>query len=101
MGILNIIAYSRFKFGTCSVITIVKAWSWEKKLMKILVVDDNPNDAELVKYALKPDFPQAEFTIVTEEKDFQPMVDKDEYSLVLTDYFLGWTDGFTIFRNIH
>ena len=69
--------------------------------MKILVVDDNPNDAELVKHALKPDFPQAEFTIVTQEKDLQPMVDKDEYSLVLTDYFLGWTGGFTIFRNIH
>ncbi len=68
--------------------------------MKFLVVDDNINDANLAVRALSREFPDALYTVTTTEKDFESALNQDGYSLVLTDYYIGWTDGFNVFKNI-
>ncbi len=68
--------------------------------MKCLVVDDNINDVNLAVRALSQEFPDATYTVTTTEEDFKSALNSDGYSLVLTDYYIGWTDGFNVFKNV-
>jgi signal transduction histidine kinase len=64
--------------------------------MRVLIVDDNPDDRELASRALKQAFPDAEFHAMASEEDFRRALEEDRFDLAITDYALRWTTGMEI-----
>lgn len=64
--------------------------------MKILLVDDNPFDRELVGRLLQRAFPEAELAPCESLDEFHTGLAAGEPSLVVTDYSLQWADGLKI-----
>jgi two-component sensor histidine kinase len=67
-----------------------------------LVVDDNPDDRELVKREISAVFPDATFREEgTDWAGFEAALgDASAYDLVTTDYALRWTDGIAVLRRV-
>ena len=64
-----------------------------KMLLKILHLEDNPNDAELVKETLVADNPDCKIIRVDNREDFEMELDRGEYDLIISDYKLPSFDG--------
>lgn len=61
--------------------------------MKFLIVDDNPDDRELIIHELKKEYREAAYFEVFRRRDFETALAAGDYDLVFTDYRLNWTDG--------
>lgn len=61
--------------------------------MKFLIVDDNPDDRELIIHELKKEYGEAAYFEVFRRRDFETALAAGDYDLVFTDYRLNWTDG--------
>jgi len=70
--------------------------------MHVLVLDDNPDDRELVKREISAVFPDASFRDDgTDWARFEAALgDASAYDLVITDYALRWTDGIAVLRRV-
>ncbi|RME39101.1 MAG: PAS domain S-box protein [Thermoflexia bacterium] len=68
--------------------------------MKILLVDDNPADRELVRRRLRAEFPDATFTEVARQGDLDQALEQGDFDLVLTDYYLHWSDGLRVLAQV-
>lgn len=66
--------------------------------MKFLVVDDNPDDRELIIQELTGSLGDVEYIEVIRRADFERAMDRGGFDLVLTDYRLNWTDGISILK---
>lgn len=66
--------------------------------LKILLVDDNPNDRFLVIRELGREFPSPQVTEITEQEGFNLALQSGSFDLVITDYQLCWSDGLAILR---
>jgi two-component sensor histidine kinase len=70
--------------------------------MRVLILDDNPDDRELVKREIRALFPDA--ALVEEGNDWPGFVaalgDGSGYDLVTTDYALRWTDGIKVLTHV-
>jgi PAS domain S-box-containing protein len=64
----------------------------EKKL-RILNLEDNPNDTELIKEILEDGGIECEITRVEEEEDFRAACNKGGFDIVLADFNLPSYDG--------
>jgi PAS domain S-box-containing protein len=63
---------------------------------RILMVDDNPDDRMLIRRALVREFPEVEIIEVGDPKSLAAALDDGPFDLVITDYGLGFTDGFAL-----
>ena len=63
---------------------------------RILMVDDNPDDRMLIRRALLREFPELEITEVGDPDSLARALDDGPFDLVITDYGLGFTDGFAL-----
>ena len=63
---------------------------------RILMVDDNPDDRMLIRRALVREFPELEIVEVGDPVTLARALDQGPYDLVITDYGLGFTDGFAL-----
>jgi two-component system, cell cycle sensor histidine kinase and response regulator CckA len=63
---------------------------------RILMVDDNPDDRLLIRRALTREFPDLEITEVGDPVTLARAVESGPFDLVITDYGLGFTDGFAL-----
>jgi PAS domain S-box-containing protein len=60
---------------------------------KILHLEDNPSDAELVRELLLRQWPDCEVKLVATREDFTSALDAGGYDLVLSDFSLGQFNG--------
>ncbi len=63
---------------------------------RILMVDDNPDDRMLIRRALVREFPELEIIEVGDPDSLARALDDGPFDLVITDYGLGFTDGFSL-----
>ena len=71
--------------------------------MRILIIDDNPDDRALARRALERDFPGLQVTEIPDAPGFERMLDAapiDRFDAVITDFHLRWTDGLKILRAV-
>ncbi len=68
--------------------------------MRFLVIDDNPEDRELVVRKLRPGFAGAEFVEVICAAEFDEALAHKAFTCVLTDYQLHWSDGLQVLQRV-
>ena len=64
--------------------------------LKILIVDDNPDDRALVRREIVREFPNCQFRQAITAKELTQAVESTRFDLVVTDYQLRWGDGITV-----
>ena len=68
--------------------------------LRILLIDDNPDDRALVQRELRQEFGDLSTTEVIDAGSFASAVDAAAFDLVVTDYQLCWTDGLQVLSAI-
>ena len=70
-----------------------------KSPLRVLLIDDNPDDRSLVIHELRREF---SFLVVQQVGTFGELDEglKADFDITITDYFLHWSDGLTILRRL-
>jgi len=63
---------------------------------RILLIDDSSDDRMLIRRALKQEFEPLEVAEVGDAEALERALNAKPFDLVITDYNLGFTDGFTL-----
>ena len=66
--------------------------------LRILLIDDNPDDRLLAIRELRREFPDLQAEQISEAKGFAQALEAGDFDLVITDYRLRWTDGVAVLR---
>lgn len=61
--------------------------------LRILLVEDDINDRLLIERELRKEFEDLELLNAQDIQEFEEVLKKAEFDLVITDYLLGWTNG--------
>lgn len=69
--------------------------------MKFLIIDGNGFDRAQTIKVLRHKFIDADIEEVASAEDFGQKITQTGFDLVITEYQLGWTDGLTLFNEIH
>lgn len=67
--------------------------------IRILLIDDNPDDRALVIRELRREFPNSQIDQIIDEKSFNSAL-ATPWDLVITDYQLMWNNGLTVVRRL-
>jgi PAS domain S-box-containing protein len=70
------------------------------KMLRILIIDDNPNDRLLSIRELKREFPDFIISEITDALEFENALLTGNFDLVVTDYHLCWSNGLVVFKTI-
>jgi PAS domain S-box-containing protein len=70
------------------------------QILRILLIDDNPDDRALVVRELRRNFTELDIVQVADADGFAQALQAGGFDLVITDYQLRWTDGVTVLRTI-
>src|SRR6187402_1797352 len=68
--------------------------------LRVLLVDDNPDDRLLALRALQREIPDIKATEITNEAQLNAALDQGGFDLVLTDFQLRWSDGLVVLRKV-
>ncbi len=68
--------------------------------MRVLLVDDNPNDRELIKRQLRKQVTEAQVLEVSSLDEFKKALHDGNFDIVLTDYRLHWSDGLAVLQAV-
>jgi len=68
--------------------------------LRILLIDDNPDDRTLVIRELRREFPDPQVEQITNAESFTRVLETGDFDLVITDYQLRWTDGLQVLRAV-
>ncbi|MGQ9524645.1 MAG: PAS domain S-box protein [Armatimonadota bacterium] len=68
--------------------------------MRFLIVDDNPQDREIIIRELRKEYPDSEFVEVYSRPQLDEALAGKGFHVVLTDYRLNWTDGLSVLRAV-
>ena len=69
-------------------------------MLKIMLIDDDPNDRLLVVRELSKELEGVEFEHVTDPGSFSQAMQNDECDLIITDYSLRWSDGLKVLKEV-
>jgi len=67
--------------------------------LRVLLVDDNPDDRALAKRAVLRELPEVRFTEPLDAQALQQAL-AGTYDAVITDYRLGWSDGLKVLAEV-
>jgi PAS domain S-box-containing protein len=68
--------------------------------LRVLLVDDNPDDRLLALRALQKEIPDLKATEVTSQEQLDRALEQGAFDLVITDYQLRWSDGLKVLREV-
>jgi len=68
--------------------------------MTVLVVDDSPTDTMVIQARLRRAFPKAEILVADEPIRLKECLRSGNYDVVVTDYWLGWSDGLSVLQQV-
>ena len=68
--------------------------------LRILFIEDDPDDRLLVIEELRREFSELEITVITDAQSWAQALEASDFDLVITDYALGWTDGLTVLKAV-
>ncbi|GIV18395.1 MAG: hybrid sensor histidine kinase/response regulator [Armatimonadota bacterium] len=68
--------------------------------MRVLLVDDNPNDRELIKRQIRKAIEDIQFIEAARYDDFTEALQQGDFDIVLTDYLLHWSDGLAVLQAV-
>ncbi len=71
-----------------------------KSPLRILLIDDNPDDRTLARHKLKKEFAELQVQEIVDAAQFEQVLAQGNFDLVITDYQLRWTDGLIILREV-
>ena len=66
------------------------------KPLRILFIDDNPDDRALAVRALSREFPDLQVKTIIDATGFAQAQEAGDFDLVITDDQLCWTDGLAV-----
>ncbi len=69
-------------------------------MIRILLVDDDPDDRLMVKRELSQHLEDAEFEEIRDSEEFQEVLHNNLLNLVITDYQLRWSTGLDVLKEI-
>ena len=61
--------------------------------MHLLLVEDNPPDRIVIQTRLRHAFPTAQILAANDPIAINQYLKRDGCDIVITDYWLGWSDG--------
>ncbi len=68
--------------------------------MRILLVDDNPDDRVMVKMVLNESLRSVEYLEALDRDEFEDILTSGEFDLVITDYQLKWASGLDVVKRV-
>ncbi len=68
--------------------------------LRILLIDDNPDDRALVIRELRREFPGLEVNQIIEAQSLNHALEGGDFDMVVTDYQLLWSNGLEILRTV-
>ena len=68
--------------------------------LRILLVDDNPDDRALVIRTLRQEFPRVEIEQVSDPESLSAALARLDHDLCITDFQLLWTDGLKVLHRV-
>ncbi|GLV57914.1 hypothetical protein KDH_47490 [Dictyobacter sp. S3.2.2.5] len=66
--------------------------------MKVLLIDDNPFDRQLIKHKMEQIWPAIQWREVTNQQAFLDIMKQPDFDFVLTDYQIKWTNGIEVLK---
>ena len=71
-----------------------------KRLRRILLIDDHPEDRALVIRQLRRELEDLQVLEITDAAAFKEALARENFDLVITDFKLCWSDGLKVIREI-
>lgn len=71
-----------------------------KRLERILLLDDSPDERALIVRELRRAFPEVQIEEVLTAEGFARALEANQFDLVITDYHLIWSDGISVLRAV-
>jgi signal transduction histidine kinase len=68
--------------------------------LRLLLVDDNPDDRALAVRELRKSYPDAQVEQVFTAAQLEAALKKTDFDVVITDYQLGWSNGITVLQRV-
>ncbi len=68
--------------------------------MNLLLVEDNPIDRMVIQVRLRRAFPSAKIMAVEDPSGLNEHLKHERCDVVITDYWLGWSDGLSILQRV-
>lgn len=68
--------------------------------MRVLLIEDNPNDRELIRRQLRKEIADLDIIETPHREAFREALEAGNFDVVLTDYRLHWSDGLTVLQAV-
>jgi signal transduction histidine kinase len=69
-------------------------------VIRLLLLDDNPDDRTLARRALEKDIPALQIREVMDRPGLDQALEDGGFDVVITDYQMHWTDGINVLREV-
>lgn len=68
--------------------------------VKVLLIDDNPDDRDLIARQIRQEFQDAEIVHIVTAADFEAALAADGFDAVVTDYEIRWSTGLKVLEKV-